>query len=101
MDTPQSCVTLSWKQAPPRIPECEQYHHEPAEEEAIQIYQSLLHGPSIDCGLGSESARIESAYTMERGISGNDLRDSFHVGSSLINDYGRPYGEGINTYHGD
>ena len=28
-----------------------------------------------------------------RGISGTPLRDSFHLGSTIINDYGRPYAE--------
>lgn len=86
-------------EAAPRIPESNSTTT-PAQEEAIQIYQSLLHEPSVTCALGGGLVHIESAYTMERGISGNDLRDSFHIGSSLINDYGRPYGDGVNTYTG-
>jgi hypothetical protein len=35
-----------------------------------------------------------------RGISGPPLRDSFHLGSTIINDYGRPYENGINNYTG-
>lgn len=76
----------------------------PAQQEAIRIYQSLLlelyPNPRVNCGLGDKPFRIESAYTMNRGVSGDDLRDSFHIGSSVINDYGRPYGDGINTYTG-
>jgi hypothetical protein len=35
-----------------------------------------------------------------RGISGTPLRDSFHLGSTIINDYGRPYENGFNNYSG-
>ena len=37
---------------------------------------------------------------MARGISGTPLRDSFHLGSTIINDYGRPYENGLNNYSG-
>lgn len=86
-------------EAAPKIPEPNS-NTTPTQEEAIQIYQSLLHESSASCGSSGAPVQIESAYTMERGISGNDLRDSFHIGSSLINDYGRPYGDGLNTYTG-
>jgi hypothetical protein len=35
-----------------------------------------------------------------RGISGTPLRDSYHLGSTVINDYGRPYENGMNNYSG-
>ena len=35
-----------------------------------------------------------------RAISGTPLRDSFHLGSTVINDYGRPYQSGFNNYSG-
>ncbi len=37
---------------------------------------------------------------MARAISGTPLRDSFHLGSTIINDYGRPYESGFNNYSG-
>jgi len=43
---------------------------------------------------------IESAYLQVRANGGRVLRDSYHVGQTYINDYGRPYGEGFNTYDG-
>jgi len=43
---------------------------------------------------------IESGYARAMVNSGTVLRDSYHVGQSYINDYGRPYGEGFNTYNG-
>ena len=46
------------------------------------------------------NARIESVYTVARAISGTPLRDSFHLGSTIVNDYGRPYENGFNNYSG-
>jgi hypothetical protein len=45
-------------------------------------------------------ARVESIYTVLRGLSGPPLHDSFHLGQSIINDYGRPYESGFNNYTG-
>ncbi len=52
------------------------------------------------CKGRKESARVESVYTVARGISGTPLRDSYHLGSTIINDYGRPYENGLNNYTG-
>jgi len=43
---------------------------------------------------------LESVYTNLRGIGGTPLRDSFHLGQSIINDYGRPYESGFDNYSG-
>jgi hypothetical protein len=45
-------------------------------------------------------ARIESMYTRLLGISGQPLRDSYHFGQTIVNDYGRPYEEGTNALAG-
>jgi hypothetical protein len=42
----------------------------------------------------------ESLYTRLQGISGLSLRDSFHLGQTIANDYGRPYQPGSNTVDG-
>jgi len=42
----------------------------------------------------------DSLYTRLQGISGLSLRDSFHLGQTLVNDYGRPYQPGFNTVDG-
>jgi hypothetical protein len=44
--------------------------------------------------------RCESAYSRLRGISGLSLGDSFHLGQTIANDYGRPYQPGFNTVDG-
>ncbi|AXC15283.1 Capsule assembly protein [Acidisarcina polymorpha] len=45
-------------------------------------------------------ATLESVYTRPLGIAGTPLRDSFHVGQTIINDYGRPYESGFNNITG-
>ncbi len=76
----------------------------PATDEAEGIYESLSHELHSDvqgpCGPIKGSTHIESIYSVERAISGIPLRDSFHLGSTIINDYGRPYENGFNDYSG-
>ena len=51
---------------------------------------------------GAENAEIqlESIYTRGTEITGTPLRDGFHFGQSIINDYGRPYWSGFNDVTG-
>jgi len=76
----------------------------PATDEAQDIYEALIHELHFDvqgpCLRHQGSSRIESVYSIERAISGTPLRDSFHLGSTVINDYGRPYTGGFNSYSG-
>jgi membrane-associated phospholipid phosphatase len=46
------------------------------------------------------SARVESLYTRVMGISGPTLHDSYHFGQTIIDDFGRPYGQGANFIAG-
>jgi hypothetical protein len=43
---------------------------------------------------------LESIYTRFMGIGGTPLRDSFHLGQTISNDYGRPYAQGFNNITG-
>ena len=43
---------------------------------------------------------FETAYTRFMGIGGTTLRDSFHLGQTIDNDYGRPYQSGFNNIAG-
>jgi hypothetical protein len=76
----------------------------PGGDQAQEIYDSLLHELRYDiagpCSALKGQARIESVYTTLRGMTGTPLRDSYHLGSSIINDYGRPYESGFNSYIG-
>src|SRR5882762_6814197 len=45
-------------------------------------------------------AKVESVYARITGVSGQPLTDGFHFGATLIDDYGRPYQEGLNSADG-
>jgi hypothetical protein len=72
--------------------------------EAQDIYAALVRFLHYDAGMQcithQGNSHVESAYTVARAISGTPLRDSFHLGSTIINDYGRPYENGFNSYSG-
>ena len=77
---------------------------DPAADQAQEIYEALnrflypdVEGP---CRTNEGNTRIESVYTLARGISGTPLDDSFHLGSTIVNDYGRPFQNGFNNYSG-
>ena len=76
----------------------------PNDEEAREIYLALVdefeneqQGPF---GQRTAHAEFESTYTIMRGITGTPLNDSFHLGQTIVNDYGRPYQAGFNNYTG-
>jgi Capsule assembly protein Wzi/PAP2 superfamily len=52
-------------------------------------------------GLPSDTAgRLESTYSQVMGISGPTLHDGYHFGQTIYDDFGRPYGEGVNLVSG-
>ena len=51
-------------------------------------------------GAANLGASIDSVYVRTTNISGPPLRDGYHFGQTIINDYGRPYGEGFNAIGG-
>lgn len=73
----------------------------PAADEAQGIYDSLLEELNKDmegpCLKMHGKTRVESVYTLMRGISGTPLLDSYYLGQSIVNDYGRPYEGGSIT----
>jgi hypothetical protein len=76
----------------------------PGAGEAREIYDALnrelhydMEGP---CGPHQGATRVESVYTVARAISGTPLHDSYHLGSTIVNDYGRPFENGFNNYSG-
>lgn len=77
---------------------------DPNDTEAQAIYLAVqqelepdIEGPS---GLRAAHAELGSVYTRMLGISGTPLRDSFHLGQTIVNDYGRPYESGFNNVTG-
>jgi len=97
----RSSVIHMLEEAAPRISEAETGA---GTEEAEGIFDALMRELRADsqgpCRAHQGLARIESTYTAMRGISGTPLRDSFHLGSTIVNDYGRPYENGFNNYSG-
>ena len=76
----------------------------PARDQAQELYEAIAHELRNDmsgpCLALKGNTRLESVYTVARAITGTPLRDSFHLGSTIINDYGRPYANGFNNYTG-
>jgi hypothetical protein len=48
----------------------------------------------------SASASVESVYSRYMRIAGPPLRDSYHFGQTIVNDFGRPYAQGNSTVDG-
>jgi hypothetical protein len=73
-------------------------------EEAQEILAKLLDEFADEAPLGYATRGIvyglQSAYTRFMGIGGTPLRDSFYIGQTIANDYGRPYQSGFNNVTG-
>ena len=73
--------------------------------EAVQLLDALEDALDDEPDAGGTQKRglvygIEQAYAGARQVAGPTLRDSWHVGQTFVNDYGRPYSTGFNTYNG-
>jgi hypothetical protein len=51
-------------------------------------------------GSANLGVSLDSVYTRSMFISGTTLRDGFNFGQTIINDFGRPFGEGFNNVTG-
>jgi membrane-associated phospholipid phosphatase len=79
--------------------------HDGVEEgEAGKIYRALNEEFATEIarldGAANVGASVDSVYTRVMGISGTPLLDGYHFGQTIINDYGRPYGSGVNNITG-
>lgn len=74
------------------------------DEQAVETYLALLEelAPEVEELNGQSPSQVdfESAYDAIRAIGGTPLRDSYHLGQTIVNDYGRPYQQGFNDYSG-
>ncbi len=74
------------------------------DDEATAIYSAVEQELQPDLRIPLDRkygrVRLDSAYTRVMGIAGLPLRDSFHFGQTDINDFGRPYAGGFNSYTG-
>ncbi len=67
-------------------------------DEAGELLTALRR--ELDSDGGSPAVVLESVYFRNGVIAGPMLNDSFHFGQTWINDFGRPYGRGWNSYGG-
>ncbi len=72
--------------------------------EPNRLYESLNREFSKEIALlgggDNRNVGVESVYTRVTNISGQPLRDGYDFGQTIINDYGRPYAEGVNNITG-
>jgi hypothetical protein len=72
--------------------------------EALRIYNDLTDELAVETrrlnGTANVAMSLDSVYARTTQISGSPLRDGYHFGQTIINDYGRPYGEGFNAVGG-
>lgn len=72
--------------------------------EATRLHDALRKefSPEIDSiqGARNDQVVLDAAYLRLRGIAGPPLTDGYHFGQTVTNDFGRPFGEGINVSAG-
>jgi membrane-associated phospholipid phosphatase len=72
--------------------------------EVQKTYAALLSefGDEMDRRNGAANVGfgLDSIYIRWTGITGTPLRDGYHFGQTMVDDYGRPYGEGFNQITG-
>jgi hypothetical protein len=73
-------------------------------EQAQDILAKMLYELSAEVPSGNVDRGlvygVESSYTRFIGIGGPVLNDSYHLGQTISNDYGRPYQTGFNAIAG-
>ena len=74
------------------------------EGEAAALYAALASEFTAERarldGAANLALRLDSIHTRFTAISGVPLRDGYHFAQTLVNDFGRPFGEGFNQVTG-
>jgi hypothetical protein len=74
------------------------------DSEAASIYNTLASEFKDELsrrgGAANVGAQLNSVYNRTTIISGTPLRDGYHFGQTIVDDYGRPYWEGFNNITG-
>jgi hypothetical protein len=72
--------------------------------EAARLYRDLRAEFTGEIGLldggNNSNIHLESLYTRSTQIVGKPLTDSYHFGETVVNDFGRPEGQGFNNVSG-
>jgi membrane-associated phospholipid phosphatase len=71
-----------------------------AEELVSSLNAELRREAALDNGASNDAIGIERIYERTQYISGTPLNDSFHFGQTIVNDFGRPYGSGVQQIAG-
>ncbi len=72
-----------------------------APDEAVEINARLREALAPELAKDSSpTLRFASVYTRARQIDGHILDDSYHLGQTIVNDYGRPNQPGFNNLTG-
>jgi len=68
--------------------------------EATNLQNALEREFAPELSSELERMALESTYMRSTQIGGTPLRDSYHFGQTIVNDLGRPYGQGFNAISG-
>jgi hypothetical protein len=71
-----------------------------ANDEAREIFVAVARELFHDDSEYNSHAEVDTVYTRFEGITNTPLRDSYHLGQTIYNDYGRPYEAGVNNVSG-
>jgi Capsule assembly protein Wzi len=71
-----------------------------ANDEAREIFVAMETELFRDDSEYNAHAEPDTVYTRFEGIAHTPLRDSYHLGQTVYNDYGRPYEAGVNNVSG-
>ena len=86
------------------VSEAEERAAENSDSEAGSLFRSLRNEFTLElqreAGAPNAGFQIESIYTRVLGVSGKPLVDGYHFAQTVSNDFGRPYGQGANSYDG-
>jgi membrane-associated phospholipid phosphatase len=79
-------------------------HDDPEQGEGEKIFEALNDEfrdeiARLD-GAPNLGVSLDSVYARFTNISGKPLRDGYHFGQTIVNDFGRPYGEGLSAIDG-
>jgi Capsule assembly protein Wzi len=84
--------------------EAEDRAAEESDAEGAALYRRLSNEFALELrregGAANFGVQIESIYSQMVNISGQPLTDGYHFGQTIVNNFGRPYGEGMNSYSG-
>jgi hypothetical protein len=71
----------------------------PMSEQVLRLISDIRSALAPESGTDN-MIRLESVYTRLTNIAGTPLRDSYHFGTTIANDFGRPYDKGFNSVAG-